>query len=203
MTDSSRETDANDGVTPLVRRLREVGFIVNEACVRPTPERLGELHLVQSYACATAYCAACVKPLCVLAEVVHHEPQFDYESEAETSDLCLLCPHCGVIYNDELRDADAASILGCLISERGNLIEELKVFEGVLPKDRSDIALRAALDRTEALLKRQLASIARLRAGLPEEEEDAKPVAAKGKKAGVLKLVDLRPRDPDPGPSAA
>ena len=205
MTDQPREEDANNNVPPLVRRLREVGFVVNEQCVRPTPERLGELHLVQSHACAVAYCRACEKPLCVLTEVVHHEPDFDYESEAETSDLCLVCATCGVIYNDELgsNDLGVPGVLGCLVFEGGNLIEELKVFEGVAPEDRVDIALHRELDRTEAFLKRQLESIARLRAGLPKDEAVARPPATKAKKGGVLKLVDHRPKDPDPGPSAA
>jgi hypothetical protein len=188
--------------TPLVRRLREVGFVVNDHCVRPTLERLGELHLHGNDACATPYCVACEKPLYVLTEIVPNESGHEYESDVEINDLCLVCAHCGVVFDDEAKIA-GAGVLCHLVAERANLIDALKVFEGVPLENREQVAIARALDATETLLKRGLESVSTLRSKLASGELTSKPAPKKG--ARVLSLVVDPPADqePDPGPPAA
>ncbi|MFA5854362.1 MAG: hypothetical protein WC866_04750 [Patescibacteria group bacterium] len=204
-------TDQNEQVsgtkyeqTPLVRRLREVGFIVSFACLRPTPERLGELHLHGGEGCSTMYCVPCEKPLFFLEEIVPHEPEFEYESEVEINDLCLVCAYCGVVYHNNLMED--VGVLHHIVVERGNLIEALKVFDGVPAEGREHVAIACALDETEALLKQGLESVSTLRSKLASGELTSKPTPKKGGR--VLSLVVDPPvtsadQEPDPGPSAA
>ncbi|WKZ28767.1 MAG: hypothetical protein QY323_04515 [Patescibacteria group bacterium] len=199
MTQDHRTTAGPDA-SPLARRLREAGFIVNARCERPTLERLGELHLHREDACATAYCVACVKPLCALSEIIPNDPECEGDSEVEVNDLCLVCEYCGVIYSDQMLQSESG-VLSYLIVEGANLLEELRLFDGVPAEDFAHVAIARVLDEREARLKRGLEAIAEQRGKLAKGEYP-KPSAAK--KRGVLKLVaDDSATEPDPGPNAA
>ncbi len=199
MTQDHRTSATQTEASPLARRLREVGFVVNDHCERPTIERLGELHLHHHEACATAYCVACVKPLCVLNEIVPNDPECEGDSEVDINDLCLVCEHCGVIYSTQMM-SDEMGVLCYLIVQRANLIEVLKVFDGVPADDHAHVAIAHALDEQEEILKRNLQSIAVKRSKLAKGELPKRPSA---KKKGVLKLVADADPDPDSTPPAA
>lgn len=181
-------TDSNGESSPLAKRLRSLGFIIDDECLRPTPERLGHLHLHVSDACSLAYCASCVKPLCLLNEVVPNRSRFEGESEVAINDLCLVCAHCGVIYESNLMEDDSG-VLCHLIVEQENLIDALRVFEGVPLHDREHVAIARALDRHEAMLKQGLESIALLRRNLASGEAAAKQPESKKKGGTLLHLV--------------
>ncbi len=203
MTDKTDTSSApKSDVTPLARRLREVGFIVDDACLEPTPERLGHVHLHAGDACVKTYCTACVKPLYILSEVIPNEPECEHESEVDANDLCLVCANCGIVYDNNLM-RDDGGVLCHLVVENANLIDALRVFDGVPAEGREHVAIARSLDRQEALLKQGLASIAQLRSKLASGELLAKP--AKKKSRGALSLVaaDSPFNDQDPKPPAA
>ncbi len=196
MTDLSHSTpDAKDGAPPLARRLRALGFIVDDVCLQPKPELLGHLHLHRSDSCSQDYCDPCAKPLYILVEVVPHEPDFEGESEVDSNDLCYVCAHCGVIYDcNEMKDD--AGVLCHLVAENMNLIEALSVFEGVPAEGRIYASLMAALDAEKAALERGLAANAARRDKLVRGEEKPKAPKSKSKSRGGLSLV-VTPSDGD------
>ncbi len=203
MSDHSHQTpDSKIEATPLARRLREVGFIVDDACLEPTPERLGHVHLHDSDACAKTYCHPCVKPLYILSEVVPNEPECEHESEVDANDLCLVCAHCGVVYDNNLM-RDDSGVLCHLVVEGKNLLEALSVFDGVPSEGREHVAIARSLDAQEALLKQGLESIAQLRSKLASGELLAKPVKKKSRGALSLVAPASPSNDQDPKPPAA
>lgn len=189
MTDKTDTPSAQKSdLTPLARRLREVGFIVDDGCLEPTPERLGHVHLHDGDACVKTYCAVCVKPLYILSEVIPNEPESEHESQVDANDLCLVCAYCGIVYDNNLM-RDDSGVLCHLVVENANLIDALKVFDGVPAEHREYIAIAKSLDRQEALLREGLESIARLRSKL------TKPPAEN--RYGGLSLVAPAPASND------
>lgn len=198
MSAHSHDTKGSNGEpSPLAKRLRGLGFIVDDQCLQPTLERLGHLHLHASDACAATYCTSCVKPLYILNEVVPNKSRFEGESEVAPNDLCLVCAHCGVIYDSGLMEDDSG-VLCHLIVEQENLIDALKVFEGVPLQDREHVAIAHALNRHEALLKQGLESIALLRRNLASGGVAAKQQDSKKRGGTLLHLVS---EESGPGPS--
>ncbi len=84
---------------------------------------------------------------------------------------------------------DDSGVLCHLIVKQENLIDALKVFEGVPQEGRVGVAIARALDRHEAMLKHGLESIALLRRNLASGEAVAKQPESKKKGGTLLHLV--------------